>query len=604
MLKSLAWRNLSARLHTRYLGHHTEEGEKNEVVRGRALTAAEGTAQKGYCHNKTETVGEKGRKGNAVMQPFFEEPLEEHLKRVEHYMRGCELLRFPREKSPLRTELAAFMRERAAEIVQEWVALVSPVFPLLAERIRETTQNMYDALLRWACHIEDPHDVDTYVYLHEHARHGFIAHWPASRFLAGQMKIRLLIVERLRQAYAKDRKKLVELLTLLDQEFYERLLHITDFFVEAREEALSDEEESHRKALDNAAAPIFKISYQTGAILRVNHVAEKVTGFSQEELKGRPIWELHPPEEQDQLRDLCQGTNGHGYLSREDLRLITRSGGVVPVSVHFGTIEHRGEKSIQGIYVDISDRKRLESQLIQSEKMAAIGQLAAGIAHEIRNPLGIIMNALYDLSEILNTDNPDVREDLRIAKDEIVRAQEIITNLLEFSRESGAEMEAINLNDLLRKTLQLMQKYLQTNNVKVVTSLGKVGTCLTNQNALRQVFLNLITNAVQAMPQGGELRLRTQRNANKHVLIECSDTGVGIPEHHLSSIFNPFFTTKEPGQGTGLGLSVVHSIIKRYQGNITVQSKLNVGTTFLIELPCPCATGKRRKDKQAAQLQP
>jgi len=282
------------------------------------------------------------------MQPFFEEPLEEHLKRVEHYMRGCELLRFPREKSPLRTELAAFMRERAAEIVQEWVALVSPVFPLLAERIRETTQNMYDALLRWACHIEDPHDVDTYVYLHEHARHGFIAHWPASRFLAGQMKIRLLIVERLRQAYAKDRKKLVELLTLLDQEFYERLLHITDFFVEAREEALSDEEESHRKALDNAPAPIFKISYQTGAILRVNRVAEKVTGFSQEELKGRPIWELHPPEEREQLRDLCQDTNSHGYLSREDLRLITKEGGVVPVSVYFGTIEHRGEKNHPG----------------------------------------------------------------------------------------------------------------------------------------------------------------------------------------------------------------------------------------------------------------
>jgi len=140
--------------------------------------------------------------------------------------------------------------------------------------------------------------------------------------------------------------------------------------------------------------------------------------------------------------------------------------------------------------------------------------------------------------------------------------------------------------------------------VKVVTSLGKVGTCLTNQNALRQVFLNLITNAVQAMPQGGELRLRTQRNATKHVLIEFSDTGVGIPEHHLNSIFNPFFTTKEPGQGTGLGLSVVHSIIKRYQGNITVQSKLNLGTTFLIELPCPCATGKRRKDKQAAELRP
>src|SRR5713101_2437067 len=118
------------------------------------------------------------------MQPFFEEPLEEHLKRVEHYMRGCELLRFPREKSSLRTELAIFIRERAAEIVREWVVLISPVFLIPTERIRETSESMYEALLRWARHIEDPQNIETYVYLHEHTRHGFISHSPASRFLA------------------------------------------------------------------------------------------------------------------------------------------------------------------------------------------------------------------------------------------------------------------------------------------------------------------------------------------------------------------------------------------------------------------------------------
>jgi signal transduction histidine kinase len=154
------------------------------------------------------------------------------------------------------------------------------------------------------------------------------------------------------------------------------------------------------------------------------------------------------------------------------------------------------------------------------------------------------MNALYDLSEIVDTDNPEVLEDLRIAKEEIARAQEIIKNLLEFSRESGTEMEEININDLLRKTLQ--------------------------------------------------------RDVDKRVLIEFSDTGMGIPEDHLHRIFDPFFTTKEPGQGTGLGLSVVHSIIKRYQGNISVHSKVGEGTSFLIELPCPCAAEKRRKEKQPA----
>src|SRR5262249_55955305 len=158
------------------------------------------------------------------------------------------------------------------------------------------------------------------------------------------------------------------------------------------------------------------------------------------------------------------------------------------------------------------------------------------------NPLGIIMNALYDLSEIIKSDNPEVREDLQIAKDEIVRAQEIINNLLEFSRESSAEMEEVNINELLRRTLRLMNKYLHTNSVRVITAFGKVGTCVANQNALRQVFLNLITNAVQAMPKGGELRLRTQRTPEKNVILEFSDSGVGISPQHLNSIFNPFFT--------------------------------------------------------------
>lgn len=418
--------------------------------------------------------------------PLFEQPLAAHLRRIENYMRGCALIAWPRRRNPLRTELAAFIRSHAAEVVSEWTARIAPVFDIQASLMPDISQNMYDALVRWARHIEDPSNTETYAYLYQHARHGFISHSPASRFLSGQMKIRLLLLERLQTAYAADRKRLAELAGLLDQEFSERILHITDFFVEAHEEALRNEQETH---------------------------------------------------------------------------------------------------------------KRLESQLIQSEKMAAIGQLAAGIAHEIRNPLGIILNAIYDLGQLVDTDKPEIGEDLQIAKEEIARAQEIITNLLEFSRDSGTELEAVDLNDLLRKTLQLMQKYLANHHVSVETAWGEVGTCFANQNALRQVFLNLITNAVQAMPRGGQLRVRTQRHDPTQVRIEFGDTGVGIAQEHLTDIFNPFFTTKEPGQGTGLGLSVVHSVLKRYRGNISVQSEPQRGTTFLIDLPCPC-------HQEAAALSP
>src|SRR5262249_15402211 len=265
-----------------------------------------------------------------------------------------------------------------------------------------------------------------------------------------------------------------------------------------------------------------------------------------------------------------------------------RRGGAVPVSANAGYIEYGHRRWVQLMCVDISDRKRLESQLIQSEKMAAIGQLAAGIAHELRNPLAIVMNALYDVRQVLGTAPAEVLEDLHIAEEEISRAQAIIKNLLEFSRESGPDVERVDVNDLLSRTVHLMQKYLQNAGVRVSADLGEIPACAVNPNAMRQILLNLITNAVQAMPRGGELFLRTGRANGDRVQLEVRDTGVGIPAAHLHDIFNPFYTTKAPGQGTGLGLSVVHSILQRYRGEIRVTSELGTGTTFTIELPCPC----------------
>jgi signal transduction histidine kinase len=138
-----------------------------------------------------------------------------------------------------------------------------------------------------------------------------------------------------------------------------------------------------------------------------------------------------------------------------------------------------------------------------------------------------------------------------------------------------------------------MNKYLQNSDVRVETDLADVPPCLGNENAMRQVVLNLITNAVQAMPEGGRLQLRTRltgdgHNAGKRIVLEVVDSGVGIPPENLKDIFNPFFTTKAPGQGTGLGLSVVDSIVRQGQGEIRVQSKVGQGTTFRLEFPCNC----------------
>lgn len=522
------------------------------------------------------------------MEPVCDSSLEQHLERIEGYMRGCDLLSAARVSSPLRDELCAFLSAKLPEAVDAWVRVVGPGLEIPPWDWTDLRDSMHTALVRWIRHIQDPGNIETYVYLRSHARRAFISHFPASRFLSGQMKIRQILADHLRAEYRDDREKRDALLALLQQEFQERILHISDFFVEAREEELREQEASYRKSVDNAPAAIFKLDSQFGTILDANIVAEKTVGFSRAEMIGMRIWDLIPPGERERATRLLDETRSRGHSNSEDLHLQTRTGELVPVFFNTGMIEYGHHRFFHVIGVDMSDRKRLESQLIQSEKMAAIGQLAAGIAHEIRNPLGIITNALYDLGELVDASDPAVKDDLRIAKEEMERVQAIINNLLEFSHASRAELERVDINDLLRKTLQLMSKSLQNSGVKVMTDFVPLGMCVANQNALRQIFLNLITNAAQAMPNGGELRVRTAPLLDGRIQLEFIDTGVGIPPEHLKDIFNPFYTTKVPGQGTGLGLSVVHSVVKRYRGDIHVQSQVNGGTTFTIQFPCPC----------------
>ncbi|MCX8072863.1 MAG: ATP-binding protein [Candidatus Binatia bacterium] len=511
--------------------------------------------------------------------------LDEQLTRVRNYMRGCGLYLVPEGERGLRRELVALLEAAMPQVVEEWIRIVGRAFQIPEPQWAEVRDWMLSALQRWFRHIEDPEDVETYVFLRNHARRGFISHFPASRFLSGQMRLVRLFEERIEEQRKHDPVRAAALLRLLRQEFEERILHVTDFFVAGREADLREQEASYRQAVDNAPAAIFRVDCDFGTILGASRVAEKLVQLSREEMVGLRFWDLVPGEERQRVQRLLDEARRRGHARRDDLHLLQRDGERIPVFINAGLIEYAGQRFFQVICVDISERKRLESQLIQSEKMAAIGQLAAGIAHEIRNPLGIIANALFDLKEILPPGQPEVEEDLRIALEEMRRVQEIIDNLLEFSRTSRAETEVVDVNALLGKTLQLMQKSLQTRGVQVHTEFGDVGLCVANQNALRQVFLNLITNAVQAMPNGGELRIRTMPLGNDRIRLDFSDTGVGIPPQHLSSIFNPFFTTKEPGQGTGLGLSVVHSVVKQFRGEIRVQSQVNRGTTFTIELP-------------------
>jgi len=503
-------------------------------------------------------------------------------------MRESGLLRAPDDRRDLRRELAAFIEKRTPAVLDSWMPEVGRALGIKEQDWPQLKADQAAAIARWARHIADPEDIETYQLLREHARRGFISHFPASRLLVAQMRFIQHLQDGLRAEYAADPVHAHELSELLAQEFRARVLHITDFFVEAREEDMLAQEASYRRAIDRAPACILMADAREGRIFDASQLAEELLGEPRAALAGRLLHDLMPLAERPRAEALWRTAVRQGQAARDDLHLVTRDGRAIPVFANAGFIEYGDRHWVLLMCVDLSERQRLESQLIQSEKMAAIGQLAAGIAHELRNPLAIVMNALYDLRQLVDTGHPEVADDLHIAEEEIGRAQAIIKNLLEFSRESGAELERVDVNELLSRTLQLLQRYLQDHGVRATTDLAPVPPCVVNANAMRQILLNLITNAVQAMPEGGDLLLRTGRASTDRVRLEVRDTGVGIPAGRLQEIFNPFFTTKAPGQGTGLGLSVVHSIVRRYRGEIQVRSQVGVGTTFTIELPCPC----------------
>ncbi|MBN1465458.1 response regulator [candidate division KSB1 bacterium] len=235
---------------------------------------------------------------------------------------------------------------------------------------------------------------------------------------------------------------------------------------------------------------------------------------------------------------------------------------------------------------DVTEDKDMERQLIKAEKLASIGLLSSGIAHELRNPLNIIETARYSIETSLDHKTPDILQKLSIIKSSIKRSSAIIDNLLQFSRHSDLSRERIDLPALIKSTLALLYKEMMRVNVQTLLALDDTPAVYLNLDSLKQVFLNIIQNAIQALPQGGHLRVQSSLNEDKKwVTVEFSDDGPGISPENLKHIFTPFFTTKAPKEGTGLGLYLSYTLLKREGGDIQVESRVGKGTTFRVLLP-------------------
>jgi two-component system NtrC family sensor kinase len=291
---------------------------------------------------------------------------------------------------------------------------------------------------------------------------------------------------------------------------------------------------------------------------------------------------------------LYSGTHAHLFHPR-DLPFVQALGDLAAVAIAENRQRTRAARlqhdlaQTQSLHAEAQARlNAAQAQLLQSAKLAAVGELAASVAHEINNPLYAARNSLYLVEQDLPPDAPQ-RPFLQIAQNELGRIARIITRMRDFYRPARDELEPTELNDLLAETIELVHTHLRHGQVTVTTDF-EPGLPLVTAHAdqLRQVFLNLMLNACDAMPHGGILSVSTRlvpatSAEPATIAAQVTDTGVGIPDEHMPHLFEPFYTTKP--QGTGLGLAISMHIVTQHGGNITVASRGGEGTSFMVTLP-------------------
>jgi two-component system NtrC family sensor kinase len=335
-----------------------------------------------------------------------------------------------------------------------------------------------------------------------------------------------------------------------------------------------------------------------GNIIIFNKGAEILTGYTAEEIIGKiHITKIYPEgiakEVMTKLRSPEYG--GVGRLVPTQFNVVNKAGEEIPIQLSAALIyDGKGEEIASvGIFTDLRPRLTMEKklqethvQLVSSEKMASLGKLAAGIAHEINNPLGGILIYSSLMIEDLPQDDPK-RGDLSRIVQETGRCKEIVKSLLEFARQTEPKMEPTDINRAITEGLFFLENQALFHNIRIIKKLDPVLPFVKgNAGQLKQVFMNIIVNAAEAIQGSGTLTITTSPAPDrKSVLVDFTDTGEGIPEENLTRIFDPFFTTKDVGKGTGLGLATSYGIVEEHGGKIRVKSKVGEGTTFTIELP-------------------
>lgn len=323
-------------------------------------------------------------------------------------------------------------------------------------------------------------------------------------------------------------------------------------------------------------------------VVQFNAAAETMFGCSAKDALGKPIAGFLPERFRTQHRQHVKNFGKTQVTNRRMGALgavsgLRSNGEEFPIEASISQFKKGKQRLFTVILRDITERKRLESQLRQAERLAELGTLAAGMAHEIGTPMNVILGRAEYLMR--KTSDESTKKGLTTIVAQVERITKIMNQLLSFARQRPIERHPLAMSLVVQDIVDVIQERLEKRKIRLEVDLeSNCPKIFADRDHVGQVLLNLIVNAIQAMPEGGTLSL-TLRCRNDHVLLSVSDTGCGIPPDHVPKLFTPFFSTKEVGEGTGLGLTVVHGIIEEHQGFITVDSEPGRGTTFHIHLP-------------------
>ncbi len=332
-----------------------------------------------------------------------------------------------------------------------------------------------------------------------------------------------------------------------------------------------------------------------------NELFLRTSGYSRTEVLERPLADFYTADSRAALSEGGYQQALTGYFVAQERQLLTREGRVVETLLQAMPETDAAGRVIgtRAMYVDITERKQAEADLVakneeiramtqqlwQTAKLATMGELAASIAHELNNPLGTVGLRVESLSAQVPPGDPIQRE-LKVIEQEVDRMGTLVANLLQFSRRGTQQISSVDVRQEIGRTLELIHYHLRQRQVAVVREFAPdVPMVQVDRQQLRQLLLNLFTNAADAMPEGGTLRLRVSA-VEKQVLIEIADTGVGIAPEDLPKVMEPFFTTKPEGKGTGLGLAICRRVAQEHGGTLAIASAgRGQGVTVRVTLP-------------------